>query len=55
MVPYRIDGSGPLDVVTAGADGTATITFVVTNEFGHSVHVRSRSANGFVSTEAIGI
>jgi hypothetical protein len=47
---YRLD-SGPPTVVAAGADGTATITFVASNEFGHTVYVRSRGGNGFVSTE----
>jgi hypothetical protein len=47
---YRIDG-GPLTVVPAAADGTATITFVAGNVSTHFVSVRSRSGNGFVSTE----
>jgi hypothetical protein len=46
---YQLD-FGQAQTITAGPDGTATITFTVTNEFGHQISVRSRSANGFVST-----
>jgi hypothetical protein len=50
---YQLD-FGPLTIVAAAADGTATITFVVSDENIHAVSVRSRSANGFVSTEGHG-
>lgn len=44
--------NGPLQTVAAGADGTATISFVSDNLDGHTVTVRSHSANGWVSPEA---
>ncbi|MGY0233186.1 hypothetical protein [Longispora urticae] len=48
---YQIN-SGESRQATAGADGTATITFLAENSNGYSVRVRSHSSNGFVSTEA---
>lgn len=47
---YSVDNAAP-QVVAAGADGTATISFTAGNVNGHYVTVRSRSANGWVSPE----
>lgn len=45
---YRVD-SREQQVVSAGADGTAAITFRADNPSGHTVTVSSRSANGWTS------
>ncbi|MCC8243354.1 hypothetical protein [Saccharothrix luteola] len=45
---YRLD-SGDQQVIAAGADGTATITFRADDPRGHTVTVSSRSADGWVS------
>ncbi|NUT50155.1 MAG: hypothetical protein HOV94_23010 [Saccharothrix sp.] len=45
---YRVD-SGEEQVVAAGPDGTATITFRADNPAGHAVTARSRSADGWTS------
>ncbi|WP_155369275.1 hypothetical protein [Catellatospora vulcania] len=47
---YRVDFGEPR-TVAAGPDGTATIRFLASNEYGHNVTVRSHSANGWVSPE----
>ncbi|MEV6526952.1 hypothetical protein AB0M43_33990 [Longispora sp. NPDC051575] len=47
---YQINSAEPRQV-TAGADGTATVSFLADNVDGYSVVVRSRSSNGFVSTQ----
>jgi hypothetical protein len=47
---YRLDG-GQTQVLPAGEDGTATFTFLASNEYGHQVSFRSFSANGWVSPE----
>jgi hypothetical protein len=48
---YRLDSAEPR-TVAAGRDGTATIRFQATNDFGHQLTVTSRSANGWVSGTA---
>jgi hypothetical protein len=45
---YSVNG-GPEQSVPAGADGTATITFLADDPAGYQVQVRSHSANGFTS------
>lgn len=47
---YRVDFGEPR-TIAAGPDGTATIQFQASNEYGHNVIVRSLSANGWVSPE----
>lgn len=48
---FRLD-FGPAQTIAAAADGTATFTFLASNEYGHQISVRSRSANGWVSPES---
>jgi hypothetical protein len=48
---YSLDGAEPR-TVAAKSDGTATIKFQATNDFGHQLSVSSRSANGWVSGTA---
>ncbi|HET9141079.1 MAG TPA: hypothetical protein VFO68_17050, partial [Actinophytocola sp.] len=48
---YRIN-SGTAQTVASGPDGTATITFTLTNTGSNDVRVRSRSANGWTSPAA---
>lgn len=45
---YQLN-SGAEVSVEAAADGTATVTFLATEQSGYQVDVRSHSANGFVS------
>ncbi|MCW3840505.1 hypothetical protein ONA70_10400 [Micromonospora yasonensis] len=47
---YRLNNGEP-QFVTAGEDGTATISFITDSASGHSVSARSYSANGWISTE----
>ncbi|WP_230689842.1 hypothetical protein [Catellatospora paridis] len=46
---YQLDNAD-WQSVAAVADGTATIQFVASNEWGHRLTVRSHSANGWAST-----
>jgi hypothetical protein len=46
---YKVD-YGPEQTVAAGADGGATVTLTLSNSGSHNVDVRSRSANGWVSS-----
>lgn len=48
---YEIN-NGPEQTIAAAADGTATVSFTASNEYGASVTVHSRSANGWRSPEA---
>lgn len=47
---YRLNNSEPR-YVTAGEDGTATISFTADNASGYSVRARSHSANGWISPD----
>lgn len=47
---YQLD-NGPVQILPAGPDGTATFTFSATREDWHHATFRSFSANGFVSVE----
>lgn len=47
---YALD-NGATQTVPAAADGTASISFVAGDPDGHSLNVRSRSANGWVSPQ----
>ncbi|WP_133794242.1 CBM96 family carbohydrate-binding protein [Actinokineospora alba] len=47
---YSVDNAAP-QIVAAGADGTATISFTAGNVNGHYVTARSRSASGWISRD----
>ena len=51
VVEYQYTLNFEEHTVAASSDGSATVTFVATNPDGYSVGVRSRSQNGFVSSE----
>ncbi|MFI7434109.1 hypothetical protein [Micromonospora haikouensis] len=49
---YRLTG-GAKQTIPAGPDGTATVTFTADDPEGYQLSVRSRSANGWVSSEGL--